>query len=188
MKITDTDSLRAELEQFSPEQQREKTQQETQNTIEAIDNQLVSLRKLLSEVEKMRKEFLDIHSSLRNTLNRENMAKKALQAAADSADNVVSGICKAIAKAEQNTVIPAKVEESELAKLNKYVDSQISKDKELLTHHKKVLEQMMENHRTELSKHLRNNEGVWLSDRWMKIIFGVYTSCMLAVALWASFR
>lgn len=188
MKITDTDSLRAELEQFSPEQQREKTQQETQNTIEAIDNQLVSLRKLLSEVEKKRKEFLDIHSSLRNTLNRENMAKKALQAAADSADNVVSGICKAIAKAEQNTVIPAKVEESELAKLNKYVDSQISKDKELLTHHKKVLEQMMENHRTELSKHLRNNEGVWLSDRWMKIIFGVYTSCMLAVALWASFR
>lgn len=188
MKITDTDSLRAELEQFSPEQQREKTQQETQNTIEAIDNQLVSLRKLLSEVEKMRKEFLDIHSSLRNTLNRENMAKKALQAAADSADNVVSGICKAIAKAEQNTVIPAKVEESELAKLNKYVDSQISKDKDLLTHHKKVLEQMMENHRTELAKHLRNNEGVWLSDRWMKIIFGVYTSCMLAVVLWASFR
>ena len=78
MKITDTDSLRAELEQFSPEQQREKTQQETQNTIEAIDSQLVSLRKLLSEVEKPRKEFLDIHSSLRNTLNRENMAKKAL--------------------------------------------------------------------------------------------------------------
>lgn len=33
MKITDTDSLRAELEQFSPEQQREKTQQETQNTL-----------------------------------------------------------------------------------------------------------------------------------------------------------
>ena len=156
---------------------------ETQNTIEAIDNQLVSLRKLLSEVEELRKEFLDIHSSLRNTLNRENMAKKALQAAADSADNVVSSICKAIAKAEQNTVIPAKVEESELAKLKKYVDSQISKDKELLTHHQKVLEQMME-----LAKHLRNNEGIWLSDRWMKIIFGVYTSCMLAVALWASFR
>lgn len=188
MKITDTDSLRAELEQFSPEQQREKTQMETQNTIEAIDNQLVSLRKLLSEVEELRKEFLDIHSSLRNTLNMENMAKKALQAAADSADNVVSSICKAIAKAEQNTVIPAKVEESELAKLKKYVDSQISKDKELLTHHQKVLEQMMENHRTELAKHLRNNEGIWLSDRWMKIIFGVYTSCMLAVALWASFR
>ena len=188
MKITDTDSLRAELEQFSPEQQREKTQMEIQNTIEAIDNQLVSLRKLLSEVEELRKEFLDIHSSLRNTLNRENMAKKALQAAADSADNVVSSICKAIAKAEQNTVIPAKVEESELAKLKKYVDSQISKDKELLTHHQKVLEQMMENHRTELAKHLRNNEGIWLSDRWMKIIFGVYTSCMLAVALWASFR
>lgn len=54
---------------------------ETQNTIEAIDSQLVSLRKLLSEVEELRKEFLDIHSSLRNTLNRENMAKKALQAA-----------------------------------------------------------------------------------------------------------
>ena len=72
--------------------------------------------------------------------------------------------------------------------MKKYVDSQISKDKELLTLHQKVLEQMMENHRTELAKHLRNNEGIWLSDRWMKIIFGVYTSCMLAVALWASFR
>ena len=183
MKITDTDSLRAELEQFSPEQQREKTQMETQNTIEAIDNQLVSLRKLLSVA-----IALQMLLTLTDFLNRENMAKKALQAAADSADNVVSSICKAIAKAEQNTVIPAKVEESELAKLKKYVDSQISKDKELLTHHQKVLEQMMENHRTELAKHLRNNEGIWLSDRWMKIIFGVYTSCMLAVALWASFR
>ena len=47
-----------------------------------------------------------------------------------------------------------------LEKLKKYVDSQISKDKELLTHHQKVLEQMMENHRTELAKHLHNNEGI----------------------------
>ncbi len=188
MKITDTDTLRAELEQFSTEQQREKTQQETQETIEAVDNQLVSLRKLLNEVKELRKEFLNIHSSLRNTLNRENMAKKALQAAADSADNVVSGICNAIVKAERDTVIPAKVDESELAKLKKYVDCQITKDKELITQHQKVLERMMENHRTELAKHLRKSEGIWLSDRWMKIIFCVYTLCMLVVSLWAFLR
>lgn len=188
MKITDTDSLRAELEQFSPEQQREKTRQETQETIESIDEQLISLRELLGEVKELRGEFLDIHDSLRHTLYRENMAKNALQAATDSADNAVSGICNAIVKAEQNTVIPAKVDESELAKLKKYVDCQIAKDKELLAQHQEVLDRMMESHRTELAKHLRNNEGIWLSDLWMKIIFGVYTLCMLVVVLWASFR
>lgn len=188
MKITDTDSLRAELEQFSPEQQREKNKQETQDTIEAIDNQLVSLRKLLSEVKELRKEFLGIHSSLRHTLYRENLAKKALQAAADSADNAVSGICNAIVKAERDTVIPAKIDESELAKLKKYVDFQIAKDKELLARHQKALERMLENHRLELAKHLRNNEGIWLSDLWMKILLGVHTFFLLVVSLWAFFR
>lgn len=188
MKITDTDSLRAELEQFSPEQQREKTRQETQDTIEVINDQLVSLRELLGEIKELREEFLDIHGSLRHTLYRENLAKKALQAAADSADNAVSGICNAIVKAERNTIIPAKVDESELAKLKKYVDSQIAKDKELLAKHQKVLERMLESHRTELAKHLRNNEGIWLSDLWMKILLGVHTFFLLVVALWAFFR
>lgn len=188
MKITDTDTLRAELEQFSPEQQKEKIQQETQDTIEAVDNQLFSLRKLLNEVKELRKEFLDIHSSLRNTLSRENMAKKALQAAADSADNVVSGICNAIVKAERDTVIPAKVDESELAKLKMYVDSQISKEKELLAQHQKVLEQMMENHRTELAKHLRKSEGIWLSDRWFTIMIIVQLLSYLAMAIWILYK
>ena len=188
MKITDTDTLRAELEQFSPEQQREKTRQETQKTIESIDEQLISLRELLGEVKELRGEFLDIHGTMKHTLYRENMAKNALQAAADSADNAVSGICNAIVKAERNTVIPAKVDESELAKLKKYVDFQIAKDKELLTQHQKVLEQMMEKHRTELAKYLRTNEGIWLSDLWMKILLSVHVFCMLVVALWAFFR
>lgn len=188
MKITDTDSLRAELEQFSPEQQREKSIQETQDTIEAINDQLTSLRELLGEVKELREEFLDIHGSLKHALYRENIAKNALQAAADSANNVVSGICNAIVKAERDTVIPAKVDESELAKLKKYVDYQISKDKELLAQHQKVLERMMDNHRIEFAKHLRNNEGIWLSDRWMKVLLGVHTFFMLVVSLWAFFR
>lgn len=188
MKITDTESLREELEQFSPEQQREKIGQETQDIIESINDQLVSLRDVLVEINDLREEFLDIHGSLKHTLYRENLAKKTLQAAADSANNVVSGICNAIVKAERHTVIPAKVDESELAKLKKHVDCQISKDKELLAQHQKVLVRMMENHRTELAKHLRNSEGIWLSDRWMKVLFVVHTFFMLVVALWAFFR
>lgn len=127
---------------------------------------------------------MEIHGSLKHTLNREKLAKNALQAAVDSADNIVSGICNAIIKAEQNTVIPAKVDESELAKLRKYVDCQISKDKELLAQHQKLLNGMLENHRIELAKHLRNSEGIWLSDRWVKVLFTVYVICVSIMVFW----
>lgn len=89
-----------------------------------------------------------------HTAKRERAAFTVLNAAKDSADNIVSGICNAIVKAEQQTVIQAHVSRDELEKI-----SQCS------ANHIKAEEELLESHRNRIAKHLRDNEGIWLSNR-----------------------
>ena len=119
---------------------------------------MVELRNLLKEIHALKEELHDIHGSLKHTVQRERTAFKALEAAKESADNIVDGISNAIVKVEKNTVIQAKVDDRELAKVNQCSADHIKAEKKLLEEHSK-----------ELAKHLLNNEGIWLSSGWFKI-------------------
>lgn len=94
-----------------------------------IQIQVTELRNILNGKENLKAELHGIHGSLKQTLQREREANKALLAAKNSADNIVDGICNAIVKAEQNTVIPAKVGTEELAKVDQCTDRHIKKRK-----------------------------------------------------------
>lgn len=118
-------------------------------------------------------KLYDIHGSLKHTVQRERTAFKALEAAKESADNIVDGISNAIVKAEKHTVIHAKVDESELAKVNQCSAQHIKAEKKLLEEHSK-----------ELAKHLQKNEGIWLSSGWLRFIIVVLAICCIAVILW----
>lgn len=52
----------------------------------------------------------------------------------------------------------------------------------------KAGKELLERHRNKLARHFRDNEGVWLSDRWLKILFAVQLLCYLAVALWVMLK
>ena len=134
---------------------------------------MVELRNLLKEIHALKEELHDIHGSLKHTVQRERTAFKALEAAKESADNIVDGISNAIVKAEKHTVIHAKVDDSELAKVNQCSAQHIKAEKKLLEEHSK-----------ELAKHLQNNEDVWLSGGWLRFTTIVLTICFLAVILW----
>ena len=110
---------------------------------------------------------------MKHTVQRERTAFKALEAAKESADNIVDGISNAIVKAEKHTVIHAKVDESELAKVNQCSAQHIKAEKKLLEEHSK-----------ELAKHLQKNEGIWLSSGWLRFIIVVLAICCIAVILW----
>ena len=177
MKQPDTSALRERLANYTPEEELEQDTQELKGLVLEVNCQIKNLRDLLNEINKVKEELHGIHGSLMHTAKRERAACTSLNAAKDSADNIVSGICNAIVKAEQHTVIQAKIGTDELAKVNLCSAKHIKAEEELL-----------DSHRKKLAKHLRNNEGIWLSDRWLKILFAVQLLCYLAVALWVMLK
>lgn len=173
MRQPDTSALRERLNNYTPEQELEQDTQKLRVLLEEIDCRTVELRDLLNKISTVKEELHGIHDSLMHTAKRERAAFNALDAAKDCADNIVNGICNAIVKAEQHTVIQATVSTDELERVNQCSAAHIKAEEELL-----------EKHRNKLARHLRNNEGVWLSDRWLKIMFSVQLLCYLAMALW----
>lgn len=174
MRQPDTSALRERLANYTPEQELEEDKQELEKLLQEVSDQILSIRDLLKEINALKEELHGIHGSLMHTAKRERAAFNALNAAKDSADNIVNGICNAIVKAERHTIIQATVGTDELERVNQCSAAHIKAEEELL-----------ERHRNKLARHLRDNEGVWLSDRWFKFLFAVQFLCYLAVALWA---
>ena len=174
MRQPDTSALRERLENYTPEQEMEQDMQKLEDLLQEVNCQIVTLRNLLKEINAVKEELHGIHGSLMHTAKRERAAFMALNAAKDSADNIVDGICNAIVKVEKNTVIQAKIDTEELDKVNQSTAKHIKAEEELL-----------EKHRNKLAKHLRNCEGIWLSDRWFTILLVVQFLGYLAVVLWA---
>ena len=174
MKQPDTSALRKRLDNYTPEQELGQDMQELNDLLLKVNCQIVTLRNLLKEINAVKEELHEVHGSLMRTVQRERTAFNALNAAKDSADNIVTGICNAIAKAEQDTVIPAKIGTEELAKVNQCSANHIETEKKLLEHHRK-----------KLAKHLQDNEGIWLSNRWLTFLLVMQCVCYLALSLWA---
>ncbi|HJH59806.1 MAG TPA: DivIVA domain-containing protein [Bacteroidetes bacterium] len=174
MKQPDTAALRERLANYTPEEELKQDLQELDGMLQEVNCQMVELRNLLKEIQALKEELRDIHGSLKHTVQRERTAFNALLAAKDSADNIVDGISNAIVKAERNTVIHAKVDDSELAKVNQCSANHIKAEKKLLEEHSK-----------ELAKHLQNNEGIWLSSGWLRFTIVTLTICCIVVILWA---
>lgn len=174
MRQPDTSALRERLNNYTSGQELEQDKQELEGLIQEVSDQIFVIRNLLKEIKELKEELHDIHGSLMHTAKRERAAFNALNAAKGSADNIVNGICNAIVKAERHTVIQAIIGTDELAKVNQCSAAHIKAEEELL-----------ERHRNKLAKYLHSGEGIWLSDRWLKILFAVQFLCYLAVALWA---
>lgn len=174
MKQPDTAALRERLANYTPEEELKQDLQELDGLLQEVNRQMVELRNLLKEIHALKEELHDIHGSLKHTVQRERTAFKALEAAKESADNIVDGICNAIVKVEKNTVIHAKIDDSELAKVNQCSADHIKAEKKLLEEHSK-----------ELAKHLQKNKGIWLSSGWLKFTTIVLAICSLVVILWA---
>ena len=174
MKQPDTAALRERLANYTPEEELKQDMQELDGLLQEVNCKTVGLRNLLNDIHALKEELHGIHGSLKHTVQRERAAFKALEAAKESADNIVDGISNAIVKAERNTVIRAKVDDRELAKVNQCSANHIKAERELLGEHYK-----------KLAKHLQKNEGIWLSNRWIMFTIITHGICYIAIILWA---
>lgn len=174
MKQPDTAALRERLANYTPEDELKQDMQELEGLLQEVNCQMVELRNLLKEIQALKEELHDIHGSLKHTVQRERAAFKALEAAKESADNIVDGICNAIVKAKQNTVIHAKIGTDELAKVHLCTAQHIKAEEELL-----------KKHSIKMVKRLQDNEGICLSNRWLIFVVIIWAVSYLAVILWA---
>lgn len=161
------------LANYTPEDELEQDKRELDGLLQEVSCQIIELRNLLKEIQSLKEELHGIHGNLKHTVQRERIAFNALNAAKDSADNIVEGICRAIVEAERNTVIHVKIGTDELAKVH-----------QCTAEHIKAEEELLERHRNKLARHLRDNEGIWLSNRWMNILLVVHAICVFAAILW----
>ena len=127
-----------------------------------------------SILEQKIKELKDVRLELEAATRKMEEVTFALKMVTDSADNIISGICRAIVKAEQNIVIRAKISTDELAKVH-----------QCTARHIKAEEELLERHRNRMAKRLQSNEGIWLSNRWLIFVVIVWAVCYLVVILWA---
>ena len=177
MKQPDTAALRERLANHTPEDESAQDKQELEGLLQEINNQITELRNLLGEINAIKEELHGIHGSLKHTVQRERTAFNALIAAKDSADNIVDSINNAIVKAEQHTVIRAKVGTDELAKVH-----------QCTARHIKAEEELLEKHSNKMAKCLQSNEGIWLSNRWLIFMVIVLTVSYFSVILWAVYK
>ena len=177
MKQPDTAALRERLANYTSEDELKENKQELDGLLQEVNYQLIEFRNLLKEINALKEELNDIHGSLKHTVQRERTAFNALVAAKDSADNIVDGINRAIVKAEQHTVIHAKIGTDELAKVHQCTAEYIKAEKELL-----------EKHSNKMTKRLQSNEGIWLSTPWLIFVVIVLSVSYLAVILWAIYK
>ena len=81
------------------------------------------LEKALKELRELKSVLQMFMEDLETAIGAECKAEGALKAAAESCDNVVVGICKAIVDAEQNTVFRAEISPECLAQLRQLLDA-----------------------------------------------------------------
>ena len=174
MKQPDTAELRERLASFTPEREHEENMQKLEGLLQEADRVIDVTREMLKEISAAKKEIESIHEDLMYTVRQERSVFDVLYEAKQSADNIADEICDAVIDTMRNTVIKAKLDTGELEKLQQYTAAHIKAEKELL-----------ENHRIKLARHLRGNDGVWLSTRWL--VYTIITVVILfsAVIIWA---
>ncbi|WP_075318134.1 hypothetical protein [Bacteroides togonis] len=135
-----------------------------------IETEKSEVDKLLVEIREAKETLIKFNEDLEKAIAAECHIEAALKAAAGSCDNIVSGICNAIVKAERDTNFKATITSEQLAQLRQLIDRSIDSWTSVLANHRAEQTKLITEHESNMRKILRRNEGVWYSDFWMKVL------------------
>ena len=109
-------------------------------------------------------------------------AKDSLYDATDKADAVTKAIDSFIAKV-QDIKFTTKVDDADIDKLTDDRKKYISEESKLLEDHRKKNKEILSRHFYDMSNMMSRNEGVWLSNGWVKAFLWVFLPCFLYTAI-----
>lgn len=143
-----------------------------------IESEKQEIDKLLVEIREAKETLIKFNEDLEKAIAAECRIEGALKAAAGSCENIVSGICNAIVKAERDTKFKTTITPEQLTKLRLLIDHSIESWISVLANHRAEQAKLIAEHESNMRKILRRNEGVWLSNFWAKVLafsFLIYT-------------
>lgn len=115
-------------------------------------------------------EHIPDHRSQPREANEANAKTlKGLNAATQSADNAISGICSAIVKAQQ-TPVRTRLDDESLKQLHDSHTQWLGQEKQTLDDHHKQQKESWQKHSQRLTDIVKNNEGVWISTKQFYIV------------------
>lgn len=124
----------------------------------------------LEELRTAQTTLKEADESLRQAAIALHEAVAALNDAKANADKVTAGFNKAIMDAQENTKFKVSFEREDLEQMSKLSMAALKTDEIMI---KQLLAQQakdMEEHERKIAKILSRNEGMWLSDFWMKVL------------------
>ena len=135
-----------------------------------IETEKSEVDKFLVEIREAKETLIKFNEDLEKAIAAECHIEGALKAAAGSCDNIVNGICNAIVKAERDTKFKTTITPDQLAKLKQLIDHSVESWISVLANHRAEQSKLITEHKSNMRKILKRNEGVWFSDFWMKVL------------------
>ena len=109
-------------------------------------------------------------------------AKDNLDKATDKADAVTKAIDSFIAKV-RDIKFKAKVDDGDMEQAINNRKKLIENESKLLEDHRKENKEILTRHFYEMSNMMSRNEGVWLSNGWVKALLWIFLPCFLYTSI-----
>ena len=144
---------------------------ETDKAADKFDQQLQAYKDAGNTLTSAKSELETAASSLQE-------AKDNLYKATDKADAVTKAIDCFIAKV-RDIKFKAKVDDADIEKLKDDRKKLIGDESQLLEDHRKENKDILIRHFYDMSNMMSRNEGVWLSNGWVKTLLWIFLPCFL---------
>ncbi len=105
-------------------------------------------------------------------------AKDKLSEATDKADAVTKAI-DSLHRQSKRYKFKAKVDDADIEKLTDDRKKLIEDESKLLEDHRKANKEILTRHFYDMSNMMSRNEGVWLSNGWVKTLLWIFLPCFL---------
>ncbi len=120
---------------------------------------------------------------MKEATNALNNAIVALNDARNKSDEIVSGINQAIERVQKTSVITVKVYSQTKEHLQKINHDFLASESQLFKEYIVKQHQNLNAHEDNIQKMLRNNEGIWFSNFWLKALIGGIVAYTIVTAL-----
>ena len=144
---------------------------ETDKASDKFDQQLQAYKDAGNTLTSAKSELETAASSLQE-------AKDNLDKATDKADAVTKAIDSFIAKV-RNIKFTTKVDDADIEKLTDNRKKLIEDETQLFEDHRKENKDILTRHFYDMSNMMSRNEGVWLSNGWVKTLLWIFLPCFL---------
>lgn len=137
------------------DEEKSEEQKRFDAALEQIKEALALLQKLLEAIKEAKESG--------------ELTRKGLEAATQSAENIITRICDAIVRVE-NTPIKARLDDESLQQLKELHDQWLLQEKQKPADHHQQQEASWQKHSRRLTDIVKHNEGVWMSDKVFYIV------------------